>query len=321
MFYGDLSLPVMAAPSNSLPVIRGCTISVLTNHNPVQVSCSVDAYDSDGTVSNIEWFLSGYDYGRAVPTFAGTGTNVLWSCLTPGVYTNRVEVVDNYKARTWQEFVITVPTPTACTVTASAGTGGSISPSGNVVVTLGSSGSFTNTPNQWYHTNAVMVDGTNQGTPSVYTFNNITVDHTITALFSPDLVSSNTPKWWLAQINPAWTNDFNAAALGDQDGDGIPTWAEYIAGTDPTNKASTFYLGTQMNNGQAVVTFPTVVPGVSYGGINRYYTLECTTNLNAGTWTAISGWTDVLATGQPLAYTCQTASSNSFYRCKVRLGP
>jgi hypothetical protein len=104
MFYGDLSLGAMAAPSNSLPVIRGFTQTT----NAGYLGFAVDAYDPDGTVSSIEWFLEGYDYGRAAPTFSGAATNVAYAYPATGVYTARVEVIDGYKARTWREMVVTV---------------------------------------------------------------------------------------------------------------------------------------------------------------------------------------------------------------------
>jgi hypothetical protein len=212
MFYGDLSLPVMAVPANSLPVIRSCSASVSASHSPAQVSCSVNTYDPDGAISKIEWFMTGYDGGRAAPTSSGVATNFVWSCPTPGIYTSRVEVMDNYKARAWQEFVINVTAPTACVVTASSGAGGSISPSGAVVVALGSSRSFTITPAQQYHVNAVMVDGTNVGVPTVYTFSNITVDHTITALFSSGVGGTNAFRFTAVAL----TNNVMLRWLGPQ---------------------------------------------------------------------------------------------------------
>ncbi len=74
---------------------------------------------------------------------------------------------------------------TQYTITASVGTGGSISPSGNVVVSQGSSQSFTITPNTGYQINNVTVDGVNQGSITSYTFNNVQANHTISVTFLP----------------------------------------------------------------------------------------------------------------------------------------
>jgi hypothetical protein len=70
------------------------------------------------------------------------------------------------------------------TIAASAGTGGSISPSGSVRVNQGGRQAFTITPNTGYYISAVMVDGTSVGAVSSYTFSNVTVAHTIRAYFT-----------------------------------------------------------------------------------------------------------------------------------------
>ncbi len=70
------------------------------------------------------------------------------------------------------------------TLTASASSGGTISPSGQVAVDHGASRSFTITPDAGYHIDSVVVDGVNQGTPSSYDFTNVTADQWISAHFS-----------------------------------------------------------------------------------------------------------------------------------------
>ncbi len=71
------------------------------------------------------------------------------------------------------------------TITAAAGTGGSISPSGSVSVTSGSNQTFTITPNSGYVISSITVDGTSAGTASPYIFTNVTSNHTIAASFIP----------------------------------------------------------------------------------------------------------------------------------------
>ena len=70
------------------------------------------------------------------------------------------------------------------TITASAGTGGSISPTGSVSVNHGANQTFTITPNTGYSISSVTVDGVSQGAISSYTFSNVTAAHTINATFS-----------------------------------------------------------------------------------------------------------------------------------------
>jgi hypothetical protein len=68
------------------------------------------------------------------------------------------------------------------TITASAGAGGSISPSGSVSVLCGSGQTFTVTPNQGYQIATVLMDGIPATAP--YTFVNVVANgHTISAAF------------------------------------------------------------------------------------------------------------------------------------------
>jgi alpha-tubulin suppressor-like RCC1 family protein len=81
-----------------------------------------------------------------------------------------------------------------------------------------------------------------------------------------------TPVPWLIQYG--FTPDFAVAETNDPDGDGIPTWEEYLAGTNPTNAASFFAV-------QSLV--PTGTPGnyqITFStGLNRNYRVETSTNL------------------------------------------
>jgi hypothetical protein len=69
------------------------------------------------------------------------------------------------------------------TITAGAGSGGSISPSGAVSVDYGTSQTFTITPSIGYDIADVVVDGVSKGVISSYSFTNVTADHTIAASF------------------------------------------------------------------------------------------------------------------------------------------
>jgi glucose/arabinose dehydrogenase len=74
--------------------------------------------------------------------------------------------------------------PTTFTITASSGTNGTITPSGNVTVASGSNHTFTITPNTGYQIANVLVNGASVGTVSSYTFTNVTSNKTISATFS-----------------------------------------------------------------------------------------------------------------------------------------
>jgi hypothetical protein len=69
------------------------------------------------------------------------------------------------------------------TIAASAGSGGSISPTGNIVLNQGDNQSFTISPNAGFSISSVTVDGVNQGAIASFTFSNVQANHTIAAAF------------------------------------------------------------------------------------------------------------------------------------------
>ncbi len=75
------------------------------------------------------------------------------------------------------------------TITASAGDGGSISPSGSVSVREGLDKTFTITPDSGYHISDVLVDGKSVGAVTSYTFEDVQSKHTLEAVFSKDVVT------------------------------------------------------------------------------------------------------------------------------------
>ena len=69
------------------------------------------------------------------------------------------------------------------TIKAAAGTGGSISPSGNVSVREGKDQTFTITPDKGYAVSNVKIDGKSIGAVKSYTFENVRRTHTIEVIF------------------------------------------------------------------------------------------------------------------------------------------
>ena len=95
----------------------------------------------------------------------------------------------NNQNTVFSEFTSEVPAttdPLQYTIIASAGSGGSISPSGTVIVDHGSDQSFAITPDANYHVADVRVDGTSVGAVDSYTFLNVTENHSIDASFAAD---------------------------------------------------------------------------------------------------------------------------------------
>ncbi len=106
---------------------------------------------------------------------------------------------------------------------ATAGSGGTITPSGAVAVYQGDSQGFTIAPSTGYHLLNVMVDGSLVGAVTSYEFTNVPTDHIITPIFaidtpgtatlvSPTGITDNTPTYtWNAVSNAAeyylWVDD------------------------------------------------------------------------------------------------------------------
>ncbi len=76
-------------------------------------------------------------------------------------------------------------------ITASAGSNGSITPEGSMTINEGEDQTFTITADSSYVIEDVLVDGTSVGTVSSYTFSNVKADHTISASFVPESNTSS----------------------------------------------------------------------------------------------------------------------------------
>ena len=111
-------------------------------------------------------------------------------------------------------------------ITASAGSWGSISPKGQVLVDPGAGKSFVITPDSGYKINNVMVDGISQGAIASYTYSNVQANHTISASFS-----SNT-------MNNRYVLSIGVNGTGSGGVSASPSRATYSAGTVVTLTAT-----------------------------------------------------------------------------------
>ncbi|RMI02884.1 MAG: choice-of-anchor D domain-containing protein, partial [Calditrichaeota bacterium] len=123
------------------------------------------------------------------------------------------------------------------TILAGAGSNGSITPSGSVVVNHGDNQSFSISPNVNYNIGDVLVDGVSQGAISSYDFLNVTANHSISAFFTPDNFSFATLSTGVTvNINNVYfVNTTTGYAVAD-DGlvlittDGGQTWTQSYIG-------------------------------------------------------------------------------------------
>ena len=132
--------------------------------------------------------------------FTGAGEDLTFTGLTPNTwYTVKAYEKDAEGKLTQKEFagdgkIQTKPQNSGghhssstvsknFTITATAGNGGSISPSGKTTVAEGGSKSFTITVNDGYEIADVLVDGASIGTKTSYTFEKVSASHTIEVKF------------------------------------------------------------------------------------------------------------------------------------------
>jgi hypothetical protein len=169
----------------------GVEIMSLEQSDAVEASISVGVqfqlntiYDPVGNLISI--YVNGTLTGTKVPN-SGThynkyGQYVSSSGAGPSVF-------DWVNIQSWSGGTAPGSGPTTFTITASAGSNGSISPSGGVVVNQGANQSFTISPNSGYNVSSVTVDGNSQGAITSYTFSNVQANHTISATFQQQSVS------------------------------------------------------------------------------------------------------------------------------------
>ncbi|OGV43665.1 MAG: hypothetical protein A2X46_08280 [Lentisphaerae bacterium GWF2_57_35] len=111
-----------------------------------------------------------------------------------------------------------------------------------------------------------------------------------------------TPEWWMAQFGI--TNNFEAASANDVDGDGMPTWMEYLGDTSPID--GTAYLRMQRFDAEQVSWC---------GGTASVQYLEWAGSLWAPDWS-------ILSTNRPPTLTTNTAllegaQTGGFYRIRA----
>ena len=120
------------------------------------------------------------------------------------------------------------------TMTASAGTGGTITPSGTATVAAGSGMSYTIAAATGYKVAAVTVDGVSVGAVSSYSFSNINANHTIAASFTASTTSTTGSTTFAVNSGGAqYASPQGATYLADSrySGGNVGTTASTISGT------------------------------------------------------------------------------------------
>ena len=156
-----------------------------------------------------------------------------------------------------QLFVATTP---IYTLNSSAGSNGAFSPSGAILANAGGSQTYSITPAVGYYVADVKVDNVSVGTPTSYTFSNITANHTITATFAslPSYLVSGTVtnKSTSAAIAGATVNFYTSASFIGS--------ASYTATTNASgNYSINIPMGTWCMNATATSYFNSAIQSLT----------------------------------------------------------
>jgi len=138
--------------------------------------------------SNNQVVYAGTFYGVFKTTDGGSSWSGKNNGLTnTNVYSLVIDPSNNQVVYAGTFYGVFKTFPMNYTITASATSGGSISPSGTITVNYGDSKTFTITPSSGYKISNVKIDGVSKGSISSYTFSNITSNHTIEATFEKEI--------------------------------------------------------------------------------------------------------------------------------------
>jgi hypothetical protein len=181
-----------------------------------------------------------------------------------------------------------VVSTTNFTITASAGSGGSISPSGAVTVAQGANQTFTITANSGFTISSVTVDGANQGAITSYTFSNVQANHTISASFQSSGGGCQTSaSSWTSYATSTVTGTYTATFDATPHASGITAFIGMTNGAQ-TSKSSAPWLVKFHSTGDLEA-----LNGTSYAAVNTInwvsgstYHFRVVVNLTAGTYSA-----------------------------------
>lgn len=192
--------------------LRIYTFSPAQNEVRVQTySPYLDRYEADSSSE----FSFAYDMGgssASAPDFAVIGTasgttqaSLVWSGLAKdSEYEWYATVSDGEATTTGPVWHFT--TTSRHTIVASAGSGGSIQPGGDVFADNHADVDFAITPQAGYRIVDVQVDGSSRGAIESFTFRNLTADHSIAASFEVDIPSDAFTQLAGYDLRPVWPN-------------------------------------------------------------------------------------------------------------------
>ena len=160
-------------------------------------------------------------------------------------------------------------TPTTYTITASAGTNGTVTPSGATTVNSGASQAYSITPSTGYHVASVLVDGSSVGAVTSYTFSNVTANHTISATFAINTYTITASAGTNGTVTPSGATTVNSGA------------SQAYSITPSTG----YHVASVLVDGSSVGT----VTSYTFSNVTANHTISATFAINTYTITASAG--------------------------------
>ncbi|MDD3814608.1 MAG: hypothetical protein PHZ02_08175 [Desulfocapsaceae bacterium] len=196
----------------------------------------------------------------------------------------------------------------AFTITASKEGNGTISPTGATTVNYGGSQTYDISPTSpGYHVHDVLVDGVSQGAVTSHTFTNVTADHTISAIFQPDLFAITAQSGTTATLGSL--DGCNNGTGGSINPTGVTSIPFGGAQTYTGSIASGYHLDQIYVDGVGVGTIDES-GSYTFSSVNANHSItacfainEYTITLNAGAGGTITGATSVTDGADNVPYT------------------
>jgi hypothetical protein len=226
--------------------------------------------------------------GYSISSVTGCSGTLSGSTYTTGAITASCTVTATFKD------------PPTYTITATAGTGGTITPSGATTVNSGANQTYTITPGTGYTIAGVTVDGSSSGAVSTYTFSGVTANHTIAATFAQSTYTVTPSAGANGSMSPATVqtvayNGSTAFKVTPNSGYSIAS----VTGCGGTLSGSTYTTGAVTANCTVTATFGSTTYAITAtAGTGGTITPSGTTSVNSG---ANQTFTITPATGYNIA--------------------
>lgn len=171
--YASATTPLLAPSNLVATAVSNTEIDLSWKNNTAATGPGVQIMRAEGSSTSFDPVIQVWDPSQTTYQDKGVSPGVSYTYY---VYTMVNGLYSGYSNNA-------TASTQAYTITATAGTGGTISPSGTITVYKWQNKSFAIAANPGFTIDAVTVDGVSQGAVASYQFTNVTANHTINATF------------------------------------------------------------------------------------------------------------------------------------------